>query len=70
MKSGKEQEHLVKSPLTDSINLEEDSLEEEEQKRNSYHLSYDHHKKVGPVSHITHEANLDKKGEKSQVSMH
>jgi hypothetical protein len=63
MEGGKEEKNLIKGPLTDPIDLQEDSLKEEDEKANSDHLSRNHHKKVRPIRHLSHQSNLYKKYE-------
>ena len=61
MECSKKKEHVVVRPLTDSINLQEDRLEEEKEKPDSQDLTYDHHEEMRPVSHPSHQSDLYKK---------
>lgn len=58
MKSGKEQEYLIKGPLPNSINLKENGLEEKEKQSDADYFPRHHHEKVGPVGHLPHETDL------------
>jgi hypothetical protein len=63
MEGGKEEKDLLKGPLTDPIDLQEDCLKEEDKKTNSDHLTRNHHKKVRPIGHLPHQSDLYKKNE-------
>jgi len=61
MKSGKEQQHLIKGPLANSIYLKEDCLEKKEKQSDADNLPCDHHEEVRPVGHLPHETDLYEK---------
>jgi len=63
----KEKKHLIIRPVTDSIHFQENGLKEEKKKPNSDYLPSDHHEKIGPVGHLSHDPDLDKEKEKFEI---
>jgi hypothetical protein len=58
VEGGKQQKHLVECPLTNSINMKEDGLEEKEEKAYTDYFACDHHEKMGAVGHLPHQSDL------------
>jgi hypothetical protein len=68
VKGCKEKKHLVIGPLTDPMHLQKDRLEKEKKQAHAYQLSGDHHEEMGPISHLSHQPDLDQKAKEIEIA--